>query len=242
MIYFLIPVFNECDNLEELKLNLTGNAAGYKKFYVFVDDGSTDSTVDTIGRIFQGHDFIVLGDGKNYGPGYAFNTGFNWILENSRDDTDIIVTMEADNTSDIKILDKMIAVSGLGYGLVLASVYAQGGGFEQTSFMRKFLSAIANLLFRFIFDVKILTLSSFYRVYHLKVIREIKSKYNTIIGQKGFIAMLEILLKAIDVGAEAVELPMVLHSSKRKGKSKMKVFRTFLNYAFFMLKFKRPAG
>lgn len=239
MLYFLIPVFNEEANLELLCSSIKDIFPDKDKFYVFVDDGSTDSTVEFIKKFLKDYKYTVLGDGKNHGPGYAFDIGFNWILENSVNDNDAIVTIEADNTSDITILDRMLKISDMGYGLVLASVYAQGGGFEKTSFSRKFYSAIANFIFRFIFDIQVLTLSSFYRVYRIKVIKDIKNKYGELIKETGFIAMLEILLKAISVNSEVIEVPMVLHSSRRKGKSKMKVFKTFMNYITFILKFKK---
>lgn len=238
MLYFLIPVYNEENNLAELKKSLLSYAMSYNKYYVFSDDGSTDGTIETIKKLFQGLDFVVLSDGKNHGPGNAFNVGFNWILDHSKDDTDRIVTMEADNTSDIKILEPMLSISELGFDLVLASVYAQGGGFDKTSFMRKFYSLLANFIFRFIFDIKILTLSSFYRVHNIATVRKIKTSFSHIIEEKGFIAMLEVLLKAVSVNARIIEVPMVLHSSKRMGKSKMKIFRTFMDYMAFIIKFR----
>ena len=95
--------------------------------------------------------FIVLGDGINRGPGYAFNTGFEWVLANSKNiESDIVITMEADCTSDIGILPHMLGINKMGYDLVLASVYAQGGGFDSTSFLRKFLSAMSTLIISYL--------------------------------------------------------------------------------------------
>lgn len=119
---------------------------------------------------------------------------------------------------------------------MLASVYAQGGGFDRTSLLRKLVSFAANMLFRLFFDLKVLTLSSFFRVYSMPVLREIKNRYGgTIIGEPGFISMLEILVKAIRCKAKIIEIPMKLHSSKRKGKSKMKVMRTGFSYVRFLI-------
>ena len=126
----------------------------------------------------------------------------------------------------------------MNYSLVLASVYAQGGGFEETSFIRKLISSIANLLFRFVFDVKVLTISSFYRVYSVKLLRDIKKSKGHLITEKGFICMLEILMKAINCNAKIIEVPMVLKSSKRKGKSKMKILKTIIDYIKFLIRMK----
>jgi dolichol-phosphate mannosyltransferase len=149
---------------------------------------------------------------------------------------DLIVTIEADNTSDIKILERMILNSRAGFDLVLASPYAQGGGFEETTLFRRILSFAANTVLRFCFDVKVLTLSSFYRVYKPDIIKVIKAKYGTIIEEPGFICMVEILIKAIRCKAQIIEIPMVLYSEKRKGKSKMKIIKTGFSYLKFLLK------
>jgi len=239
MIYFLIPVYNEALNLQLLAENLKNSIPSQEKFFVFVDDGSIDNSSTIITKEFYGFDYIILGDGKNHGPGFSFNLGFEWILEHSHDITDKIVTMEADNTSDIELLDKMIIISDLDYDLVLASVYAQGGGFQKTNFFRRFISFIANMVFRSIFNIKILTLSSFYRVYKISLIGEIKSKYINIISESGFISMLEILIKAIKVNAKIIEVPMKLMSANRKGKSGMKIMKNTLSYLRFLF-FKKP--
>ncbi|MBN8703030.1 MAG: glycosyltransferase family 2 protein [Bacteroidetes bacterium] len=236
--YFLIPVFNEELNLPTLCSNLKSTLVGESNFYVFVDDGSSDNSVQIIRRELADKEFIILGDGTNNGPGFSFNIGFEWIIANSKSQDDIVITLEADNTSDIKLLPKMVVISKLGFDLVLASVYAQGGGFEKTSFFRKILSMIANFFFRSIFDVKVLTLSSFYRVYSSDILRTIKQSNGVIINEKGFICMLEILLKSVACNASIIEVPMKLHSSKRQGKSKMKILKTSMSYLKFLLKHK----
>lgn len=235
MIYFLIPIYNESANLEELAINLKSIYPEKEKYYVFSDDGSSDSSPDIIADLFQDESFICLGDGTNHGPGYAFNTGFEWIVNHANPQQDLVVTLEADNTSDLSILPQMLGVIDLGFDMALASVYAQGGGFEKTSFFRKFLSFFANMFFRSFFDVKILTLSSFYRVYRVSLIKKISNSFNRIIDEDGFISMLEFLLKAIKMKAKIVEIPMILHTSKRKGKSKMKILNTITSYLRFFI-------
>lgn len=231
----MIPVYNEEDNLEQLCKSLCNQLPEQEKFYVFSDDGSSDGSQQKIKQTLAAGSYVILGDGSNNGPGYAFNAGFDWILQNSRD-TDFIVSLEADNTSDLNILPVMIKNAEMGFDLVLASVYAQGGGFDQTSTFRRVVSLGANLLLRFAFDLKVLTLSSFYRVYKVSLIRKIKEKDRVIIREKGFICMIEILSKAIKENASVLEVPMMLNSSKRKGKSKMKVFKTMISYLRFLMK------
>jgi dolichol-phosphate mannosyltransferase len=235
-IYFLVPVYNEALNIARLSENLLHCLPAHKKHYVFVDDGSTDNTVELIQASLLNLPFTVITKAQNAGPGDSFNMGFEWILSHSKDTSDLIVTVEGDNTSDLTILPDMVAISRLGYELVLASVYTQGGGFDKTSFFRKVISSIANMLFRFHFGIKVLTLSSFFRIYHVGLIRRIKEHFGTIIQEKGFISMLEVLVKAIRLDTRIIEVPMKLYSARRVGKSKMKIFRTTISYIRFLLK------
>ena len=228
MIYFLIPILNESENIELLSKNLINCLPEENKYYVFVDDGSTDNSVAVLKKMAVSSSYTILGDGLNHGPGYAFNLGFEWILGHSHHDNDIVITLEADNTSDLTILPNMVSISYMGFDLVLASAYAQGGGFEQTTFLRKILSFGANMLLRFAYDIKVLTLSSFYRVYTITILKEVKKKYSSLIAEPGFISMIELLIKIIRTKGKIIEYPMTLHSSKRIGKTKIKVNKTTL--------------
>lgn len=239
VVYFIIPVFNESDNLYILSENLKKCLPGKEKFFLFVDDCSTDNSVSLLHKYFENEfNYSIFTKERNIGPGHSFNYGFNWVVNHSKSENDIVVTMEADNTSDIILLDKMISISNVGFDIVLASVYAQGGGFDKTSSYRKLISFIANMLFRAFFNIKILTLSSFYRVYRINILKIIKERYLSIISETGFICMLEILLKSVESGASIIEVPMVLSSKNRKGKSKMKVLYTAWQYLKFYFTYK----
>jgi hypothetical protein len=128
----------------------------------------------------------------------------------------------------------MVSINRLGFDLVLASVYSQGGGFQKTSFLRKLLSACANVLMRMLFDLHMQTLSSFYRVYSVELLRKVKTKYGTIVKEPGFLCMIEVLMKCIKAEAKVIEVPTLLLSEKRKGKSKMKLMKTSMSYLRFM--------
>lgn len=236
MIYFIIPVFNEELNIKELSESLQNALPDEKKYYVFVDDNSKDKTIEMVRTYFPDDVLSVITKKENKGPGDSFNLGFEYLLNTNLNSDDLIVTIEADNTSDINILGTMVSISKLGYDLVLASPYAQGGSFEDTTLLRKVLSFIANGTLRFFFDVKVLTLSSFYRVYKPDMVLRIKEKYGVIIREPGFICMVEILIKAIRCKANIIEVPMTLYSKKRQGKSKMKIIKTGISYLKFLLK------
>lgn len=239
MIFVVIPIFNEEKNIPNLAKELLNFPFPDEHKFIFSDDGSTDKSIQELKNYFPADKLIILGDGVNRGPGYVFNKAFEWVLTNSLNpEKDIIISIEADCTSDISILPHMLTINSLGYNLVLASVYVQGGGLDSTTFFRRLISSVANLLYRFWFNIKVQTISSFYRVYSVSLLKSVKEKHATLIDQTGFICMLEILMKCIDSGAKIIEVPMVLHSSKRQGKSKMKILKTTTQYLVFLLRTK----
>ncbi|MFP4024618.1 MAG: glycosyltransferase [Thiohalospira sp.] len=236
MIYFLIPVYNESQNIYQLQKDLVKCLPNQKKIFVFVDDCSTDNTVNLIHETFYNDNYKVLEKKENIGPGDSFNIGFEWIIEHKQENNSFIVTLEGDNTTDLSILPKMIAISELGYDLVLSSVYAQGGKLNKTTFFRKYLSFFANIILRSTLNLNVLTLSSFYRVYNINLIQKIKENNESIISEKGFLSKVEILIKAINLNASIIEVPTTLLSHKRKGKSKMNIYRTIFDYLRLIFK------
>lgn len=237
MIYFVIPVFNESPNIQGLAANLKQLLPGEEKHVVIVDDGSTDDTVDMVGKHFAGVPHTLLKNPVNSGPGYSFNSGFSFVLDRADTNLDLVVSMEGDNTSDLSILPLMKELaSKWNYDLVLASVYAQGGGFSKTSFFRKLISVSANQIMRIVFGINVLTLSSFYRVYRPGLLQKMRQQHTPLVAEKGFLCALELLLKSIQANARIIEVPMVLKMEERKGKSKMKVIRTASRYSVFLLK------
>ena len=237
MIYLLFPLFNEESNIENLFLDIQKISAKLDIKIWFVDDGSTDGTVTAIHKYFTGLNYDVLPLGGNYGPGMAFNEGFKKIIHEEPSDDSIVITMEADATSDIGILDKMIAISYLDFDVVLASVYAQGGGFEKTSVFRLLLSRTANLMIKTLYGIKVNTYTSFYRVYKIETLRKIYTlKKGQITNETGFICKLDILRSAIKTKASIIEVPVKLMTSRRQGKSKMIISRTMMEYLRYFFK------
>ncbi len=236
MIYVLIPTYNEEDNIAGLALDLNTLEPHYDLYHVFSDDGSNDQTLNEINTHFSDKNTHVITKEKNIGPGDCFNKGFEWIINQGLNENDKILTIEADQTSDIATANRMIKISNLGFDLVLASVYAQGGTLEKTSWLKKGLSFTANMLFRLLFDIKIQTMSSFYRVYSGKLILALHHRYGSICTEKGFVCKLEILKRSIALDSSMIEVPTKLMSNRRKGKSKMKIFKTTLNYMVFLVK------
>jgi len=244
-IYFLIPVYNEQENMP----NLMSSFAHTNKVllfaschYVLLDDGSSDETVSTAITLAKKEnlELQVLSSSQNEGPGAAFRRGFNFVAS-LINDQDLVVTIEGDNTSRCELLKTMIErMQREEYDVVLASPYAYGGGFTQASILRVVLSHFANGLTKIFLNIHgIHTFSSFFRIYNGKSIKTLQQRYgNGIIKMSGFESMVELLAKSVHTQLKITEVPMSVDWGKRKGKSKMKIFKTIRGYLklFYMAK------
>ncbi len=234
-VYFLIPAYNEAENLRYLLPNIRRfmHAFHYTYQIFVIDDGSSDNTVAVVDehREVHGIHCQAIVHEVNQGPGGAFRTGFKAILEHA-DDDDRIVTIEADNTSDLCVLHRMLERCDRGFDLVLASVYG-GGRIIGAPRSRLILSACANTLMKFAFDIKdIDTFSSFFRVHRAKMIREAFALHgDDFVSERGFVCAVEMFLKLHRMGVRISEVPMLLDSNIRIGDSRMKVLRNIRDYA-----------
>lgn len=230
---FLVPALNESENLPLMVEELAQQLALLRRPWqlLVIDDGSTDQTVPLLQTLAQTHPIRVISHERNQGPGAAFLTGFLALLPECAD-SDPIITLEADTTSDITILPEMLRHSYLGTDVVLASVYHPRGGFRNTPLNRKLLSLVANTLIQNAFQLnRVYTFSSFYRIYRAGILKRALAQYGRqMMAEPGFASVVELLIKLHRLGASMVEVPMVLDTAKRRGASRMKVFRTARAY------------
>ena len=236
MIHVVIPAFNEAGNIE---VTLPAVSERFRSFaeghrIVVVDDGSTDATAALCRQAAaQGTPVEVVSHAQNRGPGAAFRTGFLHVLKDAAP-SDLVVTLEGDQTSDPRILDRMVRrAREEDDHIVLASCYLYGGGIQGTSLHRVGLSHVANGLMKKALGLTgLATLSSFYRVYQASALFAMRERYGAdgFLQSRGFECMVEILYRAAQLRLRISEVPMVLDGSRRIGKSKMRVLRTALAY------------
>lgn len=234
MILAVVPAYNEEANLGRLLTELDRVLAGLGEPYrvLVVDDGSTDRTRALVEEWGRRAPVSVASHGTNRGVGQAFRTGFAWGLAQGQDG-DVLVTLEADNTSDLAILPEMVRRLRAGHDVVLASCYAARGGVKNTTPLRMLLSATANVIVRTLFRFGPLrTFSSFYRAYRVESLRRALLRHgDRFIEEPGFVCMVEVLVKLKRLRFKIAEVPMVLDCKQRIGPSKMKILRTMLGYA-----------
>lgn len=229
MIYFLIPAYNESENLVELVKTISSQQIG-KKIIIVVDDGSTDESKKILKRLEKKYPLTPLGYKINRGAGYAFKFGLAYLIPKLQKD-DVVITMESDNTTDYFILGKMLKKS-VGTKVIIASPHAKGGKFIGVGRIRIALSRVAAFTDSIIFGINsITTYSSFYRVYPADLLIRAQKRYgNKFITHFGFSAAVELLIKLKNINAQFLEIGATVDWNKRKGKSKMKIYQNVKNH------------
>lgn len=232
MIHFLVPAYNEEENLPFLFSNLRRISGFLEKGYrvILVNDCSTDGTSAIAHREAETQPITVIDFPENRGPGAGFEAAFRAALGSSQAG-DVFVTIEADNTSDLCILNKMLVRIERGADVALASVYGSGR-VVGAPLSRRFLSFFANLLMKVTLGMpQINTFSSFFRMYRREGIEKVFRLYgDNTVTEPGFVCMVEMLIKFKHAGLVISETPMLLDSNIRVGDSKMKIMRTTLSY------------
>jgi len=240
-IHIIIPAYNEQGNITKLLIDLYNlELSGHKKIIV-VDDGSTDKT-NQLARQFQDKlDLQVITHPKNLGVPQTFFDGLA-VAASKAGDNDIIFIIEGDNTSDLKVMPQMINKISSGADIVVASRYIKGGAYKNFPFYRTLASQIINLVIKIFFHLPGITdYTIFYRAYKAQLIKQALVKHgHNFITTKSFTANLEILWKARKFGKKFDEVPLIYDYGLKKGKSKMNLFKTLLEYQNLI--FKRLLG
>jgi dolichol-phosphate mannosyltransferase len=236
MLIIIIPAYNEDKNIASLLENISALGSSLDEYRIIViDDGSRDNTVEIAHSFEKKIPITIISHQTNLGVGAVFRTGFEAALKIA-DSSDVLVTMEADNTSDLAILPEMLKKLRAHSDVVLASCYARGGKIEGTNLWRKVLSWGANLLLVLAFPIPgVKTYSSFYRAYNAGFLRKALNSYEgKLIEQPGFVCMVEVLVKLNRINARIAEVPMILRINMRKDASKMRVWHTVHEYISFI--------
>lgn len=234
-LHVVIPALDEAGNIVAVMRDLRALADRVEErltlSLVLVDDGSSDGTGDAAVREAGELPLTVIRHETPQGPGRAFADGFAHLASRIGPD-DRLLTLEADNTSRLELVETMLRRMEEGYDVVLASPYMYGGGIVHTTPLRILLSHIANAFIKELLSIHgLMTVSSFFRVYRGDALQRLQAAYGpAVVERAGFESMVEMVMKLVLLEMRISEVPMVLDTSRRVGVSKMKITRTGLGY------------
>ncbi len=180
-----------------------------------VDDGSNDATPEILNRQTDSRVRVVT-HSENRGLGAALATGFRHAVG------EVVVTMDADLSHPLELLMPMVEGCEIA-DAVYASRYVKGGGMSGVPVFRRWISVLANWVFRILFCSRVKDLTTGYRAYRRSVVEKLN-----LVGTR-FEAQFEITVRLITAKARIDEIPLVL-VPRAAGESKMRYLRLIWRY------------
>jgi glycosyltransferase involved in cell wall biosynthesis len=203
----VISVYNEEKNVVPLTEKIADSLKGLDYEVIYVDDGSTDNTVQNILSIKDPH-VVLIRFKKNYGQSSALAAGIDYASG------DYIITLDGDMQNDPADIPMMVNVAQEGgWDLVAGIRKNRKDGF----FIRKIPSKIANHIIRKTTGVKMIDNGCALKVFKSDIAKNI-SLYGEL---HRFIAVMAAL-----EGATITQV-VVNHFPRVHGQSKYGLSRTF---------------
>lgn len=205
----VIPLLNEEKNIPILydELTETLRQTGLEYELIFIDDGSTDSSLELLEKLQQNDPCIcVVSLRKNFGQTAAMTAGFD------RAEGEVIIAMDADLQNDPADIPMLLEKINEGCDMVTGWRYNRQDPF----FSRKLPSRIANRIISFTTGVKLHDYGCTLKAFRRDVIENIK-----LYGEMH--RFIPAIASAMGVSIAEVK---VNHRSRRFGTSKYGISRT----------------
>ncbi|HEX3233676.1 MAG TPA: DUF3473 domain-containing protein [Gemmatimonadales bacterium] len=226
-VSIVVPCYNEEQSLRYLA-NTLGSVRRrlderYQTTFIFVDDGSTDATWQTLHTVFGAWPNCEFARHPgNRGVAQAILTGI------ARAPSEVVCSIDCDCTYDPHELEHMIPLLGPGIDVVTASPYHPAGRVKNVPQGRLFLSKSLSRLYRVLLRQRIHTYTSCFRVYRRSAALHLP------LHRGGFLGIAELLGRLDLSGSTIAEYPTTLES-RILGRSKMKVARTIVGHLGLLL-------
>jgi len=220
LVSVVIPIYNEEENVEPLYNALKSVIEAEENDYelLFVDDGSTDRTVQLLIPIAEKDPKVrLLQFRRNFGKAAAWAAGFDHARG------DVVVTIDADLQNDPKDIPRLVALTGE-YDVINGWRRKRKDPF----IIRRFPSIIANSLISWVTGVKLRDYGSGLKAYKAEVVKNM----NMYGEMHRFIPAV-----ASWYGVKIKEIETT-HHPRRRGKSKYGISRTlFVTLDLITIKF-----
>lgn len=209
----ILPTYNEKENLADIVQDIF--SIGIKNLHIIVvDDNSPDGTGRIADDLAKKHNILsVVHRPQKEGLGRAYVAGFKKALADP--EVDYIFEMDADFSHQPKYLPDFLQKIKSA-DLVLGSRNIPGGGVENWSWPRRFISWFANITIRFILGVPMRDLTGGYKCFRREVLEKLDLDR---VESSGYNFQIELTYKAYKKGFKIVETPIIF-VERRAGKSK----------------------
>jgi dolichol-phosphate mannosyltransferase len=209
----VLPTYNEVENLEQLVAAALENLPGSARILV-VDDSSPDGTGRLADRLAVAEERVeVLHRPRKEGLGPAYVAGFRRALEAG---AGRILEMDADFSHDPADLPRLLAATEEA-AVAIGSRYVAGGGVENWSLLRRWISRGGSSYARVVLGLSIRDLTGGFKCFRREVLEAMDLGA---VSSRGYAFQVEMTYRALQLGFVVVEIPISFHE-RRAGASKM---------------------
>lgn len=213
----VIPCYNEMESIHHLAERLTEleveNSSKFNFEFVFVDDGSSDDTLELLHEHFDGwKNAIVVSHLRNRGIAAAFMTGA------AHSSNEIVCTIDSDCTYDPRLVVDLVPLLIGDIVVATASPYHPEGNVANVPAWRIWLSRLASRAYGTVFRNKLHCYTCCVRAYRRPALMQIELKND------GFVGVTELLWRLEEKGWRINEFPALL-SVRQFGQSKMRTMQ-----------------
>lgn len=209
-VSIVIPVYNEEENLEPLVCRVENalHAAPHSYEVIFVDDGSTDKSLEVLKRLAAERPQLrVISFRRNFGQTAALDAGFRHAQG------DAVVPMDADQQNDPQDIPRLLAELREGYDVVSGWRRRRRDPF----FSRILPSKMANWLIGVVTGVRIHDYGCTLKAYRREILQDVR-----LYGE-----MHRFLPALVSWQGGRVKEIEVVHHPRGAGRSKYGMSRTF---------------
>lgn len=228
-VIIILPAYNEEANIANLLRRILKSLTGAESSFsvIVVDDGSSDGTARILNELRSELPLTIERHARNQGLGATLRDGLR-LAADSAGGSDVIVTMDADESHDPDLMLRMVNMIHEGYDVVVASRYQPGSRVVGLSWTRTVVSSVASRLMRVLFPTPGLRdYTCGYRAYSAAALQQAYKRYGQeFVNQEGFQCMVDVLLKLRRLNLKFGEVPMTLRYDLKLGKSKMRILKT----------------
>ncbi|MBA3433692.1 MAG: polyprenol monophosphomannose synthase [Actinobacteria bacterium] len=209
-----LPTYNERENLEQMVRALGEVLDTSRDGVLVIDDGSPDGTGGIADRLAEELSWVsVLHRGEKEGIGPAYIAGFRHALAEG---AELLLEMDCDFSHNPDDVPRLIAAAG-DADLVLGSRYVSGGGTENWSFLRRFVSRGGCIYAQVLLGVRVRDLTGGFKCFRRATLETIDLDA---LSAHGYAFQIETTYRVLRKGLRVREVP-IRFTERRAGASKM---------------------
>jgi dolichol-phosphate mannosyltransferase len=233
-VFFILPVYNEEDAIYSVVESIARAPlpSGFTAQVLAIDDGSRDRSLQELLRAKEAYPVEIISYSPNRGVPAVFSEAFNYLHANLAEG-DAAIIMESDGTSDVERIPQLLDELERGADVVIASRHVPGGKYVRFPWYRTLGSSVVNLFLRILWGIPgVKDYTIFFRAYRGSLLRRYIPEALPFKARKSFAVNGEILLRLSSYTSKFREIPLRYDYGLKKGKSKMRLLQTLVEYIY----------